>query len=82
MAETKVTLQEMMDGLNYAITKGKVSPGAAVLWAANVVEGDMFCTECHAVPGSVLLGLEYFEDDSIMRGTLQLAPSKLSDYIS
>ena len=75
-----MTIKEIQKALETAVKNG-VSEGAVVLWADMVQDGDRYCTECDAVPGSLLLGLEFFDKGQIERGTLQIQPSKLSDYI-
>ncbi len=75
--DNRITLGEMKRGIDTLIRNG-ISEGSAVMWAVNVEEGDDYQEEYGAVPGSVLLGLEYIQNGELVRGTAALAPDKIS----
>ena len=77
----RVTIGELKKGLDAAIKDG-VSEGAVILWTEATWEGDEYCSRYHIVPGTVLFGLEYFEDGQVERGTLEIQPSKLSEKLN
>lgn len=77
----KLTLGELKRGVDRAIQNG-ISEGAVILWSTVTNDGDCFCTECDAAPGSVLFGMQYFEDGDVITGTLQIQPDKISDILS
>ena len=81
MGALKVTIQEVIAELNAAIKNG-VSPGAVILWADTVEENDNYSKEAEAVPGSLLLGVSFFENGKEVLGTLHLQPSKMSKILS
>lgn len=74
---TRLTLGEMKDGLIGILKDSDISPGASILWADMCNEGDKYMLEGGAVPGSVLLGVEYIHNGKLIRGTIQLQPPKI-----
>lgn len=74
----KVTVQDLIDGLNRAINDG-MNPDAVILWTDTAKEGDLFCKKEGIPGGTVLLGLD---DPDIGKGTLSVMPKRVSDILN
>ena len=70
----RVTLKDLQTSVEKVIRDKEVSETAVILWAKEVNKDSIFDKETCAMPGSILLGLEWVEDGEIEHGTLRIEP--------
>lgn len=77
-----VTLKDLKKGIDVAIRNKYISECATIIWTANVEKGDVYNREHYATPGSILLGVEWFEGNDIRSGILKIEPPVLSELLN
>lgn len=79
VAPFRATLRDLKHGIDVAVKQG-VDLDAVILWADQTNNGDRYSRE--GVPnGTILLGIEEHGKDGVLRGTLRIEPSMLSDIL-